>query len=214
MVEAQLSVQGSIIYSPPQIGFWTIPSEEANIDLSEKLLPPMTHTKALNFISPEGFHALSMPEYFSLLFRPLYDSRSDTEAENVRKFIESAMTRYSATLTKIIYSPTNKDTIMHYKWQKSEQTIQADIAGEDGKISKALSLEASFALTGKSPEEAKEILHYLTKKQSYIFRITKKPRAQTESVAGFVAYSDRAGLSCGRFPDGRGDGLGVRVHKK
>ncbi len=198
-------------YSASTKGYWVIPSEKGDILLARSLLPRMNQEDAARYSSPEGFHASSLSEYFDV-FAALYELRNKgEEVENARQFIRGNMIKYQlATLTKLKYNPKGKDIIIHNYGNKSRKVIRANVLGSNGLLSEVLSLETSLALIGKSPEEAEEIMKYITESPFYICMPDSKPEFIDERVPMFYENSGWAVLDCDGHPSLRYDGLGVR----
>ncbi|MCX6748676.1 MAG: hypothetical protein NT076_03655 [Candidatus Pacearchaeota archaeon] len=201
-----------IHYNAPSLGVWTIPSEEGDTRLAQDLLLAMTQEALAKYTSPHGFGALSMKGYFGRVLKPVFDLRAtDKEASNIRKFLREAMRQtYPNTLTRIAYmSEGKKDLIIHDYGTPKQTETEVDFVGSDGEIVSNLSLDACLALTGRSPEEVRDIMKWINGTSAWVWRVNSKPRQRDERVAGFYASSGRADLDCSRRTGNSYPSLGV-----
>ncbi len=212
MAKTKLSSTERVVsYEKPSTGHWIIPSEEKIWHLSGSLIPSMTQDEAAKYSSQEGFHTLSVPDYFEL-FQAMYDLRDNGgEVEKARAFIQSSMrNHFLGTLTRLGYVAKGKDNVVHNYKTDSEKRLKTNLVGDDGLVRDVLTSEVSLALTGKKPEEIEELLRYINKTPAYIWRLNLKPSAKDERAVWFSADSGWAVLLCGRFPQDSGPWLGVR----
>ena len=204
-----------VSYQKPSTGYWVIPTEKGDFHLAQGLIPVMTQRELASFTSPEEFRATSMKGYMNVL-SALYDLRNTgSDAEDAMLFVRNAMrTAFPNTLTRIIYTPKGKDTIIHGYKTPEQEKIRVNFVGEDGDITKVLSAEQSLVLTGRKPEEVAEIIRYINETPSFVWRLNSKPRSVDERVARFNANSNRAVFDCYGVDSVRYASLGVRVVRK
>ena len=201
-----------VSYQKPSTGYWVIPTENGDLHLAQELIPAMTQDNLATFVSPEGFRALSMKDYVGKAFAGLYDLRNKgSDAESAMQFVRSTLrNKFPNTLTRIRYTPSGKDKVIHNYGTPDHKTIGVNFVGDDGDITEVLSLKACLALTGRKPEEVAEIMRYINGTDSFMWRLNSKPSSVDERVAWFGAGSDRAVLYCDRDPTYSDSSLGVR----
>ena len=201
-----------VSFNPPSQGYWIIPSEKGDLWLANTLLPAMTQDDLATHKTDEEFHALSMPEHFEL-FNALYELRNTGGAvEEARQFIQASLrTSFPNTLTRLEYMPEGKkDKVIHGYGTNSPIEQEVNLVGSNGLVTKVLTLEASQALTGKTPEQVEELMGYINNTQAYVRRVNNSPKEIDERVARFLADSNWAGLDGGRDPRGQYPAFGVR----
>ena len=191
----------------PSEGYWQflIPSEKRDIRLSTTLSPADTQEAHAKYVSPSGFRIASYKGHFQV-FSALYELRNKgAEVELARQFVRDTMrTQFPSTSTRLQYNPEGqKDAIIHNYGTDSPEEILVDFVGSDMPIDK-MPLEVCLALTGKTPQEAGEIMSYINDRTPvYLWRVNSKPAQRDERVARFVAFSDRAYLDCNWGTDDR-----------
>lgn len=184
----------------PSEGFWQfiIPSENADLKLSTQLNTPNTQEGHAQYVSEKGLYAGTCKDVFRI-GSALYALRGKGgQAEQARRFMQNAFrTQFPSTQTRIAYTPLGeKDIIIDNIGKASRQETLVDFTGIDVPL-RQMPLELCLALTGKTPEEASEIMSYLNDRTpSYLLRVNQKPKQRTERVVRFGAGSDWAGLGC------------------
>jgi len=182
------------IYTPKTEAFWRFPSKQGDYILFEELAPAATQSDLAKISGVQ-----SVPAYFEV-FRAMYDLRNSGEdIEKARLFVREVMrTRFPNTLTRVAYMPEgNKDIVMHGYGTSNRKERQVEFVGRDGEIQNVSSTRACLALTGKKPDEVKEIMDWLNG-TSYtgLWRVNAKPIQREERVVRFVANSDGSFLYC------------------
>ncbi|MBI2105719.1 hypothetical protein HYT56_02675, partial [Candidatus Woesearchaeota archaeon] len=66
--------------------------------------------------------------------------------------------------------------------------------------------------TKQSLQEIDDAYKWLMDIDAYILRVNQKPKQVDERLAWFCAYSGRACLNCGRYPQGSDASLGVKFY--
>ena len=205
---------------------------EEFLDLFGDLLSPMTQDQSSTYISPDGARPCSVLDLFKVWGR-MYELRNlpgliGERVESARKFtINSIRDYFPNTQTRIIYSNwegENDEIIQDYGTPKAVSR-KVNFVGESGRLEKFLSLEASMALTGKTPEETAEIIRYLTgtlvyiSKTNYITAYISKayninrPQCADERVVRLAAYPGRFSLFCNGNPQVAVASFRVRTQK-
>ncbi|MBU2639760.1 MAG: hypothetical protein KKG75_03580 [Nanoarchaeota archaeon] len=200
-----------VSYVEPSTGYWVIPSEKGDIALAQNLLPSMTQEQAARYTHEERFHPMSVPEHFELIGNLYLLRETGGEVEDARQFLRTALRNdFPLTLTRLSYQPQENDRIIHGYGTDAPIEHQVDLVGDSGNVLEVLSQEDSLALTGKTPEEVAELMQYINGTPAYVWRLGKKPQSVDERVAGFIADSSRALLSCVRYPRVSRASLGVK----
>ena len=199
----------------------------SSYNLSQKLLPSRTqdeHAEQRRKAKSNEFYLESMPFYHTL-FTTLYDHKEDKDFKNgveeARQFIKESMFKtWLLALTRPIYNPVNKkDLIIHDYKQPKESRIRLDsIIGPDSYILDENAKNVKKPLqsllgTRQNLQEINNIYKWLVDGDLYLFRVNETPKKSLETVAGFIVYSDRAGLYCYWDPAYSSAGLGVRREK-
>ena len=160
---------------------------------------------------PQGdFYVGDMPLYHSI-FTAL--SRLDNpDAEQAREFIKKEIrAKYPMTLTRIKYSPKEKDEVINNFKMNDEYKIQANFVGKDGFIKDVQDKDYLNAILGTDNiPEINEVYQKINQTDAYIWRVNKKPKSIDESVARFIADSDWVDLDCDRYPAYSLSAFGVR----
>ena len=160
---------------------------------------------------PQGdFYVGDMPLYHSI-FTAL--SRLDNpDAEQAREFIKKEIrAKYPMTLTRIKYSPKEKDEVINNFKMNDEYKIQANFVGKDGFIKDVQDKDYLNAILGTDNiAEINEVYQKINQTDAYIWRVNKKPKSIDERVARFLAYSGGVGLDCNWYPAYCNSAFGVR----
>lgn len=211
----QVTTERAVSYTSPSEEFWTIPTEEGFWHLSDKLIPAMTQDNSAKYSSENGFHALSAEEVFAVM-GAMYDLRNaGGSIEKARTFLRQVMRNYfPSTQTRAIYTPSGEDKVIHGYGTESPIERKANLIGPDGEVVKVLSVDASRALTGKTPEEVSELMDYVNGTPSYMWRVNSNPSSNDERVVGLNAGSDRADLYADGDPQGAGPRLGGKFSRE
>ena len=214
-------VEGKAIYHEPTEGSWEIHSPDSDriTFLSNRPISAMPQDEARGFVSKEGFRPATTLECFNL-FGDMYglrDSDSGELIEQARQYIQGVMREGGfGTLTDLTYTPKGKKDKIVHGFGKTERPIvqEVNLVGQDGRLSDVLSQEASLAWTGKSPEEAAELLSYINQTPAYLWRLNSEPSRNVERVARFSADSGRAYLDGDWDRHDRSSRLGVKFERE
>ena len=165
---------------------------------------------------PKGeFHAADFPLYHAL-FATLYhvrDGPSKAATEEIQQFLNDKFTKYwLMTLTRVIYTPSGKDKVIHRLGLPDQYTIDEVIIGPNEWVKKAVEKAPYKALFGADDTaEIQSVYHWLTGREAYLWRLNTKQETPQGRVAGFVAGSGGACLDCGGGPADSDPALGVRA---
>ncbi|MBI4117034.1 hypothetical protein HY449_04800 [Candidatus Pacearchaeota archaeon] len=210
--------------------FWTVgrvPYRNGlyRIDLSKQLLDRgQNHTQdewsqfSESAKQKGDFYVGNFPLYHAL-FAALHnlkgDSQIEKDVEAARNFLEKEFhANWLITLTRIKYSKTGKDKVIHNHGMQNCSVVDAEFVGPDEYVEDATNMEPYKALLGTDDKnEINSVYKWLTGRRPYLYRVNSKPDKDREFVAGFVAGSGWAGLGCNWNPSGAGRALGVRAQK-
>ncbi|MBS3146254.1 hypothetical protein J4471_01005 [Candidatus Woesearchaeota archaeon] len=170
-----------------------------------------------NAISNAQFYVGDFPLYYSL-FTSLFknkDSEYKHEIEQAKLFIKESMFKYwLSTLTRIAYTPSGKDRVIHNHGLPDQYEVQEEIRGPDEWVKNASDKRAYKAiLDSEDTAEIQAVFNWITEKDAYLWRVNTKPKKIDERVAGFVANSGGADLGCYGNPEYSNPSLGVRRAK-
>ena len=194
-------MENGISYTPRREGFWSFDVGDRILDLSDTLLPIMTQDQSAVYISPNGFSTCTAEQFF-LIGDKMYELRNsggkDGElVESAREFIKKGIRRNRLnTQTRIAYSPEDQDKIIQGYRTPRAVSRKVNFLGPSGSPDIVLSLKASLALTGKSPEEVNTIMSFLNDTASYVLIVNSKPQSVDERAVGFVASSGMLYFYC------------------
>jgi len=159
-----------------------------------------------------GFYTGDMPLQHSI-FTALYSQRTNSQSEEIRKFIQENMRRLGmASLTRIKYQPSGKDKIIHNCKTSDEYSLDENISGPDREIEQSDSLALKALLGTDDIQEIKNVYQWLNNTPTWLWRI-EKPSKIEERIAWFDAGSVRVGLYCDWNPVGLFHSFGVRARK-
>ena len=211
--------------------FWTIHgisyrNEIYTVDLQKILLDngsSKTQQQWSEFskqaIQNNGFYVGNYPLYHSL-FSSLYKNKGNQtykdKIEEIRQFLKDKFfNHYLITLTRIIYTTSGKDKVIHNYGLNDQYETKEDIIGPNELVKTASNKAPYKALLDTDDiDEINNIYKWITEKDAYLWRINKKPKKkEDERVAGFGADSSRAFLGCPGDPGYSDPALGVRVAK-
>jgi hypothetical protein len=160
------------------------------------------------------FHVGDMPLYHAV-FTSLFNQKDKPESEEARAFIQKQMReKYLMTLTRIAYQPKGKDKVIHNFGTTQKYELEEKIVGKDRIIESGDNLALTVLLGDSDIDRIKSVYNWINWTDTYIYRLNSKPSSVDESVAGFVANSDGADLSCYWGPADSGSSLGVRLRPK
>ena len=192
-----------------------------HVDLQKELLDngdSKTQDQWSEYSKTNEFKLGDFPLYHSL-FQALYQNRDSSNkhlVEQAKQFIKEKMFKnWLMTLTRIKYMPSpNKDIVIHNYKMPDQYNVSDDFVGPDEWVKKLKEKNTFKALLGSDNlQEINNIYKWITEKDAHIWRVNSKLEKQKERVAGFVAFSGRALLSCAWDPRGSYSGLGVRIAK-
>ena len=203
--------------------FWIIPkvnyrSKTENYELSRKLLPAQTQDQfALSYdaaVLNNQFHSLDMILMHAILDSLHLQKDSLPYAEEARAFIRESIRGNPITaLTRIIYTPSGKDKVIHNYNTKEKYSLDEHIVGKDGFINPADN-DALKAITGLGSSRLNEIYQWINNANCHIWRVNSKPESISERAVWFDADSGRVSLYCYRSPDDLYFSFGVRRSQK
>lgn len=226
----------SVVNSPTSVTssghFWTIDNvpyrgSVYTVDLLKELAHGgVTHTQdewAEHYKvtkDENGFHAPDYPILYGV-FKALRTSKDDPTqsamVEEARTFLQNtARAKWLMTLSRIKYKPSGLDTVIHNYGTTDQHSTDTDFIGKDEYLKDTSNATPYRVLlqTGESVEEIDKVFQWLNKTGAYLWRVNNKPSAEQDRVAGFDAYSGRAGLGCGGDPQVSNSALGVRLAQK
>ncbi|MEK6926955.1 MAG: hypothetical protein AABX11_00835 [Nanoarchaeota archaeon] len=210
----------AVTYSP---GMWTFDFGNRTGSLLQALLHPMTQEESAKQTFYDGFHSASLPELFSIWskmfeLRNADDKKVKNAVESARQFTQTSIRNaYPNTQTRIAYqpAPSSADKIIHGYGTSSHIIKEVGFVGRDGAIQEVLSLEQSLALTGKTLQEAEEIISYLNDTSlAYTWRVNQQPTRVDERVVWLGADSSRFDLYCSRDTQDARTSFGVKWAEK
>jgi len=169
-------------------------------DLSTKLLPSETqeqHAKHTANAKSDQYTAASAPLYHTI-FKTLYknkDGQYKEVIEEIRVFLKEVFDKYWVnTLSKVIYNPVGRrDRVLHNVGQKDEYPVDEDIIGPQEYISKnpaRASNACKAVLEDSNLQEINDIYKWITGKDTFLWRFTKKPENKEERVVALGVDDD------------------------
>ena len=205
--------------------YWTITNVNYRnptdaYQLSKQLLPSKTQDQhaqhAKQAIASNNFYTPDFPLLYNII-ETTHNLRDDSThkdtAEEIRQQLQKwVRAKWLTTLTRIQYTPTGKDKIIHNHGLDDQYEIEQNFIGKNGQIpaNSPEQLYKDLLGTKSSVQKISEVIQWLNQTPTYIWRLNSKPKKLTERVAGFVANSDRANFDCSRGPGSRNGSLGVR----
>ena len=122
-----------------------------------------------------------------------------------------ARTTWLTTLTRVQYTPTGLDTVIHNYGLPNAVSEKINFVGPDRFIDDKKDRKVCKALLGTDDvAEINRVYQWLNGTNACLWRKNRKPQHQVDRVARFVAYSVGADLGCDGDPDSRNSSLGVR----
>jgi hypothetical protein len=222
----QLGIRHQLIETPKETrivsasDFWKIPDihyreEVLTADLSSKLLPVRTqqqHAEHRNLAQEGEFVTADMPFYIAM-FKALFEQKDALEyAGQARDFIRDTMRqRFPITLTRIAYSPEDKDTVTHNYGTKDGYKVRANIVGHDGLIQRGDKTALNAVLGTGDVKGLNKLFNWLNGTDLSIYRFNEKLKVETEAVARLLTGLDFARVYCSGLPDYAIASLGVRI---
>ncbi len=160
------------------------------------------------------FHVGDFPLYnslFTTLFRSK-DGPNKVEIANIQAFLKDNLFKHwLTTLTRIRYTPSGKDVVIHNPGLKDQYEVQEDIVGPNEWVRNARKKAPYNAILGTdNTAEIQAVYNWLTGKDVYLWRVNAKPDAIEERVARFDANSDSLLLYCNVVQLLSDPALGVR----
>ncbi len=200
------------------------------VDLAKTLQPKRTqdeHAEHRKQIIKSNSNEFYLPDYplFHSMITALNQNKDNKQykekIEEVRKFIKnSSLNNWLMMLTRIQYNLKNQnDIVIHNYNQQDQYIIELDsFIGPDGYITHQSTTNAEQPLkalldTKQSMQEINQAYKWLTNVGDYIWRMNSKIEDKVDSVAWFVADSDRAYFNCARDNSYSYEGLGMRTQK-
>ncbi len=227
--------QDDILDAPPDLPqdtatYWTIPNVQYRngvytVDLGKELLAngaSKTQDQWSQFSQEaqarKECYVADFPLYhalFTTLFR-MNDPLQQPMKEEIRTFLKEKFNEHwLMTLTRIQYTPSGKDKVIHNHNLPDQYEVEENMVGPDGFIKTIAAQQAYHALLGTDNiHEINEVYRWITGKDTYIWRLNNKPKALDERVSWFGAFSVWSFLVCGRVPVYSSSGLGVRVARE
>ena len=154
------------------------------------------------------------------VFRAAYLTKDNPECkqdtEDIRAFLKQQFrSKYPLTLTRVIYSSSGNDRIIHDYGLPDADTIDCSMMGPDEWVKDSPTPDIYQHLVGSSDiNEIHAIYNWINDTNVRLYRVNSKPSNTDERVARFGADSGRAGLYCYGDPSVTNSGLGVRLRKK
>lgn len=163
-----------------------------------------------------AFHGADLLLYHAL-FATLYNHRDHLQhrenIEAVRAFLgDRFLGRWPLTLTRIRYTPSGKDQVIHNYGLQGTYEVLENIVGPDEYVENAVNRKPYQVLLGTDNlAEIRAVYRWITGKDTRLLRFHTRPKQVVERVARFDAGSRRALLfCCSEDPQGSGASLGVR----
>lgn len=194
------------------------------VDISKQPLPARTQDEhaahAKESKDKNRFYCADLPIYFALKsclydnggYPGLRDSKGDPRIEKIRRFISDQMGRSMLiTLTRVIYTPTGKDRIVHNYGLSDQQEILEDLVDQEGSTKINNSKIYQSLLETNNPE-FQGVYFWLTGGKIRLFRSSKKPEREMESPIRFFSEdNDYDYIDCLNDPETPSPALGVRI---
>ncbi len=159
------------------------------------------------------FGVWDLPLYHSL-FTTIYMQRDRPEAEEARKFIEEQIKNEALmTLTRIMYNPKGKDTILHNYGSTTNYrlALEENIAGKRGYISRPSADVADTVLGTKLVHQVEEVYSWIELRDPVILAMPSKPEKVEERAAWISNLNDGVCLNLNGDADLDLPALGVRI---
>lgn len=174
-----------------------------SVDLAKKLLPARTQDEharhAREARQTNDFHAAEAPLYhsvFTTIFRN-HDSQQQAIREQIRS--RAFFNRWLMTLTKIIYTPTGQDTVIHNVGLPDQYEVNENITGPNEWLNWRSNTDKLYrALLGtEGISGIREVYMWIARKEyTYLWRLDHKSTNNDERVVGFYTDRQRVGLNC------------------
>ncbi len=130
-----------------------------------------------------------------------YDLKNESpkEAESLRNFLRQGFRQYPNTLTRIIYTPSGKDEIVHNYGTSDKYSFNENVSGPDSLIANMKDKKISESFLGTSDtDNVNNVSNWINGTNFHFWRLNSKPKQKEERVAGFGG-SGRY-LDCDRDP--------------
>ena len=203
--------RSAIKYVAPSESFWEIPGvvyrgETGTYRLFEAMTQPMTQNELSELYEREKKAGNPHPADSILNFAiPLvaYNLRKKNpeEAEELRNFLQTSFRKYPNTLTRVIYSPSGNDRIIHNYGTSEQYSVDKKVVGKSDWLVNIPDKRVLEALLGtKNVPQINRLFQWVNGTDAYIWRLDSKPKQEEERVAWFGAIVSRLSLTCGRNP--------------
>ncbi len=199
-----------ISYTSPNEGFWTIPDinyrgESRTYRLFEKMIPRITQEQLSEFYEQEKAKGNPRPMDSILHFAIMnasYNLRDQNpkETERLRRFLQTDFQEYKNTLTRVIYSPSGKDKVIHNYRTSDEYSIDGKVVGPNDWIENMSDKKVLKSLLGtQDVVQIDKISQWINGTNSFICRFNSKPKTKDERVARFGTDDYALLFDCDRF---------------
>ncbi len=207
--------------------FWRINgvnyrNQIGQVDLGKAVLPSKTQDKHASFsqdaISKGQLYVGNTQLYhslFTILFQNKDNPQFKDKIEETRQFLQESMKNYwLMTLSRIKYTKSGKDLVIHNYGLQDKFEIQENIVGPDGYITQINPQNELKSILGSNDvNEINQVYNWITKKDLYLWRLNNKPKENDERVVRLGSDSDMAILYCDWDPDDSSRALAVRAQK-
>src|SRR3989344_1606162 len=160
------------------------------------------------------FYIGDFPLYHAL-FTTLFNQENTTQAQEARKFLKKQFEeKWLATLTRIRYTSSGKDEVIHNFGLDDKYSIKETMIGPDEWIKNSQNTNYLEALLGTSDnEKINKVYKWIIGNDAYIGRINSTPKNVVDRVVGFGADPGGADLYCGWYSSISSGSLGVRAKR-
>lgn len=128
---------------------------------------------------------------------------SPQEAERLRAFLRQGFRQYPNTLTRVDYSPSGKDRVVHNCGTSDEYVLNGRVVGENNWMKDIPDKSVLELLLGTSDvNQIDEVFQWINRTDGFVWRLNSKLNKREKRVAGFNAYDNGLDLRCNGNPLG------------